>query len=109
MEDTYSAKMAGAFAHFVLSPETTTVAAFGGGGPMSACSAARIAGVRVGQADCYTPRRSHTMHGVTTTVMGNCGFTLAPASKAQRHLVVRNLERAEDIHGLPREMMEREP
>jgi N-methylhydantoinase A len=46
MEDTYSAKMAGAFAHFVLSPETTTVAAFGGGGPMSACSAARIAGVR---------------------------------------------------------------
>jgi len=46
MEDTYSQKMAGAFAHFVLSPETTTVAAFGGGGPMSACSAARIAGVR---------------------------------------------------------------
>jgi N-methylhydantoinase A/oxoprolinase/acetone carboxylase beta subunit len=46
MEDTYSERMAGAFAHFVLSPETTTVAAFGGGGPMSACSAARIAGVR---------------------------------------------------------------
>jgi N-methylhydantoinase A len=46
MEDTYSQKMAGAFAHFVLSPETTTLAAFGGGGPMSACSAARIAGVR---------------------------------------------------------------
>jgi N-methylhydantoinase A len=46
MEDTYSAKMAGAFAHFVEDPDTTTVAAFGGGGPMSACSAARIAGVR---------------------------------------------------------------
>jgi N-methylhydantoinase A len=46
MEDTYSAKMAGAFSHLVESPETTTVAAFGGGGPMSACSAARIAGVR---------------------------------------------------------------
>jgi len=46
MEDTYSEKMAGAFAHFVEDPETTTVAAFGGGGPMSACSAARIAGVR---------------------------------------------------------------
>jgi N-methylhydantoinase A len=46
MEDTYSAKMAGAFAHFVEDPEATTVAAFGGGGPMSACSAARIAGVR---------------------------------------------------------------
>jgi len=46
MEGTYSEKMAGAFAHFVQDPETTTVAAFGGGGPMSACSAARIAGVR---------------------------------------------------------------
>jgi N-methylhydantoinase A len=46
MEETYSEKMAGAFAHFVEDPETTTVAAFGGGGPMSACSAARIAGVR---------------------------------------------------------------
>jgi N-acyl-D-amino-acid deacylase len=38
-------------------------------------------------------------HGVTSVVMGHCGFTLAPASKAQRHLVVRNLERAEDISG----------
>ncbi|CAB4975288.1 MAG: amidohydrolase family protein [Actinobacteria bacterium] len=38
-------------------------------------------------------------HGVTTVVMGHCGFTLAPAPKAQRHLVVRNLERAEDISG----------
>jgi len=36
-------------------------------------------------------------HGVTTVVMGNCGFTLAPCGKADRHLVVRNLERAEDI------------
>jgi N-acyl-D-aspartate/D-glutamate deacylase len=36
-------------------------------------------------------------HGVTTVVMGNCGFTLAPCGKAERHLVVRNLERAEDI------------
>jgi hypothetical protein len=31
--------------------------------------------------------------------MGNCGFTLAPATEAQRALVVRNLERAEDISG----------
>jgi len=46
MEEAYSEKMAGAFAHFVEDPETTTLAAFGGGGPMSACSAARIAGVR---------------------------------------------------------------
>src|SRR5688572_32360462 len=38
-------------------------------------------------------------HGVTTVVMGHCGFTLAPSSAEQRHLVVRNLERAEDISG----------
>jgi N-acyl-D-amino-acid deacylase len=36
-------------------------------------------------------------HGVTTVVMGHCGFTLAPASAQQSHLAVRNLERAEDI------------
>src|SRR5580704_17413088 len=36
-------------------------------------------------------------HGVTTAVMGNCGFTLAPARPKERDLVVRNLERAEDI------------
>jgi N-acyl-D-amino-acid deacylase len=38
-------------------------------------------------------------HGVTTVVMGHCGFTLAPAAAEQRDLVVRNLERAEDISG----------
>jgi N-acyl-D-amino-acid deacylase len=36
-------------------------------------------------------------HGVTTVVMGNCGFSLAPCPASERHLVVRNLERAEDI------------
>jgi len=36
-------------------------------------------------------------HGVTTVVVGNCGFTLAPARPDARALVVRNLERAEDI------------
>ena len=36
-------------------------------------------------------------HGVTTAVMGNCGFTLAPVRPGERPLVVRNLERAEDI------------
>src|SRR4051812_37028719 len=36
-------------------------------------------------------------HGVTTVVMGNCGFTLAPARTKERALVVRSLERAEDI------------
>ncbi len=36
-------------------------------------------------------------HGITTVVMGNCGFTLAPSREGARELVVRNLERAEDI------------
>ncbi len=36
-------------------------------------------------------------HGVTSVVMGNCGFTLAPCRDNERHLVVKNLERAEDI------------
>lgn len=35
--------------------------------------------------------------GVTTAVMGNCGFTLAPVRSDARALVVRNLERAEDL------------
>ncbi len=38
-------------------------------------------------------------HGITTVVMGNCGFTVAPCAKKDMHLVVRNLERAEDISG----------
>jgi N-acyl-D-amino-acid deacylase len=40
---------------------------------------------------------SSCWHGVTSVVMGNCGFTLAPVRADQRALVVRNLERAEDI------------
>ncbi len=36
-------------------------------------------------------------HGVTTAVMGNCGFTIAPGSADQAPLLVRNLERAEDM------------
>ncbi|HEX4018214.1 MAG TPA: amidohydrolase family protein [Frankiaceae bacterium] len=43
---------------------------------------------------------SSCWHGVTTVVMGHCGFTLAPAPFEQRHLVIRNLERAEDISGV---------
>ncbi|HEU5321756.1 MAG TPA: amidohydrolase family protein, partial [Methylomirabilota bacterium] len=46
---------------------------------------------------------SSCWHGVTTVVMGNCGFTLAPCAAADRHRVVRNLQRAEDI---PPEAME---
>jgi N-acyl-D-aspartate/D-glutamate deacylase len=36
-------------------------------------------------------------HGVTSVVMGNCGFTLAPTRAGEESLAVRNLERAEDI------------
>ncbi|MPY92620.1 MAG: amidohydrolase family protein [Acidimicrobiia bacterium] len=50
---------------------------------------AQIAWDPLGTCSCW--------HGVTSVVMGNCGFTLAPARSDQRHLVVRNLERAEDI------------
>ena len=45
----------------------------------------------IGSCSCY--------HGVTSVVMGNCGFSLAPAPESQRDFVVRNLERAEDISG----------
>lgn len=38
-------------------------------------------------------------HGVTSVVMGNCGFSIAPLRAGQQHLVARNLERAEDISG----------
>ena len=40
---------------------------------------------------------SSCWHGITTVVMGNCGFTLAPCAKEDRNLVIRNLQRAEDI------------
>src|SRR2546421_531905 len=43
----------------------------------------------LGTSSCY--------HGITTVVMGNCGFTLAPCAEKDKHLVVRNLQRAEDI------------
>jgi len=46
MEATYAQKLAGSFDRFVETGDRTTLAAFGGGGPMSACAAARIAGVR---------------------------------------------------------------
>src|SRR3977135_4392652 len=43
----------------------------------------------LGTSSCY--------HGITSVVMGNCGFTLAPCAEKNKHLVVRNLQRAEDI------------
>jgi len=36
-------------------------------------------------------------NGVTTVVMGNCGFSLAPVRPETQDAVVRNIERAEDI------------
>jgi N-acyl-D-amino-acid deacylase len=36
-------------------------------------------------------------HGVTTAVMGNCGFSVAPTRPGRRDMVIRNMERAEDI------------
>jgi N-acyl-D-amino-acid deacylase len=43
----------------------------------------------IGSSSCY--------HGVTTAVMGNCGFTLAPCRPDEADFVFRNLERAEDL------------
>ena len=40
---------------------------------------------------------SSCWHGITSVVMGNCGFTLAPCAAENKDLVVRNLQRAEDI------------
>jgi N-acyl-D-amino-acid deacylase len=40
---------------------------------------------------------SSCWHGVTSVVMGNCGFTLAPSRPGEHKLVTDNLERAEDI------------
>lgn len=43
----------------------------------------------LGSCSCY--------HGVTTVLMGNCGFTLAPCAAEDADFVFRNLERAEDL------------
>ena len=43
----------------------------------------------IGSCSCY--------HGVTSVIMGNCGFTLAPCKAENADLVFRNLERAEDL------------
>ena len=42
---------------------------------------------------------SSCWHGVTSVVMGNCGFTLAPSRPDEREFIVRNFERSEDIPG----------
>jgi N-acyl-D-amino-acid deacylase len=40
---------------------------------------------------------SVSSHGVTTVLMGNCGFTLAPGSATEADLVIRSIERSEDM------------
>ncbi len=50
---------------------------------------AQVAWDRLGSCSCY--------HGVTSVVMGNCGFTVAPLRRGEEDLVIGNLERAEDI------------
>ena len=40
---------------------------------------------------------SSSWNGVTSVVMGNCGFTIAPCAAKDAQLVMMNLERAEDI------------
>lgn len=41
--------------------------------------------------------RNSCWHGITTVVMGNCGFSVAPVRRGHEEFVVRNIERAEDI------------
>jgi N-acyl-D-aspartate/D-glutamate deacylase len=36
-------------------------------------------------------------HGVTTVVMGNCGFAIAPTRPAHRELILRTLENVEGM------------
>lgn len=40
---------------------------------------------------------SLTEHGVTSAVMGNCGFSLAPGAQDQADLIIASIERAEDM------------
>jgi N-methylhydantoinase A len=46
MESAYFSALARSFAHVIEDPADTTIAAFGGAGPMSACGAARLTNVR---------------------------------------------------------------
>ncbi len=47
---------------------------------------------------CWDPLGTcSSWHGVTSVVMANCGFTIAPTRSSERQLALRSLERAEDI------------
>ena len=39
------------------------------------------------------------LHGVTTVVTGNCGFTIAPTRAEHHDVIVRTLENVEDMDG----------
>ena len=40
---------------------------------------------------------SSSIHGVSTVVMGNCGFTIAPCRESDRDLTMRNLTHVEGM------------
>jgi N-acyl-D-amino-acid deacylase len=47
---------------------------------------------------CWDPMAgSDPWHGVTTVMMGNCSFGLAPCKEEDKDLVFRSLERSEDV------------
>ncbi len=50
---------------------------------------AQVAWDQLGSCSCW--------HGVTSVVMGNCGFALAPCQPAEREWIARCLEAVEDI------------
>jgi N-acyl-D-aspartate/D-glutamate deacylase len=47
---------------------------------------------------CWDPMAgSDPWHGVTTLLMGNCSFSIAPCKEEEKDLVFRSLERSEDV------------
>jgi len=47
---------------------------------------------------CWDPMAgSDPWHGVTTAVIGNCSFSIAPCKEEDQDLVFRSLERSEDV------------
>lgn len=88
MENTYSDRLSKSFAGLVSPTGKTTIAAFGGGGPMSACSAARSAGV----SHVLVPRLAavFSAYGISFSDIAQSyetdvtGFTNSARSTAQR-------------------------
>ena len=95
MEAAYFAAMAAAFGGSVRDPDTTTIAAFGGAGPMSACGAARLTGVR----SVIIPKLAavFSAFGISFSDIGQTYDLGAadPSSEGIKHLHDTLLERAE--------------